>query len=95
MDPRTAATVTASDLLHAFEEGSGGVGKNDIETPLRVFLTLFDRDESFDGEPAEYPLEQLDVALQDLRAWLKQGGFRGGAIVIDTFMPDVLSQIEQ
>jgi len=94
MDPRTAATVTAPDLLHAFEEGSGGVGKNDVETSLRVFLTLFDRDEN-DSEATEYPLEQLDVALHDLRVWLQKGGPRGGAVVIDTFMPDVLSQIEQ
>lgn len=92
MDPRKAATVTDPELLKAFREDTEGVGEGtEEETPLKVFLTLFDREDD-DPETTEFELHQLDHVLELLRDHLRKGGSRGGAIVIDTFQPELVSE---
>lgn len=96
MDPKKAATVTNPDLTRAFEEGSGGAGKAPADTsPFKVYLQLLEKDSAEPPAFTEYPLADLEQAIDDLRAWMKLGPNHGAAIVIDTAPPVILSELHE
>lgn len=70
MDPRKGATVTASDLLEAFAEGSGQPLES-AETTMKVFV-LFIIDEKV-SSIEEYRMHELEGALEVTKVHLKKG----------------------
>lgn len=78
MDPRTASKVTSPDLTKAFNMGRGFKGgEEEPSSSVWVVFTVGD-----DVKRAvQYPLMQLDVALADVRVWLRDT-LEGGAILL-------------
>ena len=70
MDPRTASKVTSPDLTKAFNMGRGF--EDGEEEPTSSVWVVFIVGADADVKRAvQYPLTQLDVALADVRAWLR------------------------
>lgn len=80
MDPRTAAKVTAPDLVKAFNEGRGSEDGSEPVEP-RAWVAFFSVDRIVD-RVVEYPLDQLTVALEDVRVHL--AAVEGNAVLITT-----------
>ena len=78
MNPRTASRVTAPDLTKAFNEGRGFEdGEEEPTSSVWIVFTV-----GLDVKRAvQYPLTQLDVALADVREWLKDT-LESGAILL-------------
>lgn len=90
MDPRTSATVTAPDLLKAFEEGAGQP-MTDVETTMRVFV-LFTVDENVTSIE-EYRMHELDGALEVAKVHLKKGPKHGVMMVTAMQEPALVKEV--
>jgi hypothetical protein len=73
MDPRTAAKVTAPDLLEAFHESAPNQDVV-LDAELRIFVILADGDEIV--YVSDRPFAEFEVALQRVRMHLQGGGER-------------------
>ena len=90
MDPRTAAKVTAPDLLKAFNEGRGTDEPVDTEM-LNVYVVKL-----IDGkavETCEFVLEALDAALAEVAHHVRHGRGYDAVLLVDTEEPESFKAI--
>ena len=71
MDPRTASTVTAPDLLKAFSEGRGVDATAETERSLEVFMVLLVNGRAV--HIAEMHLADVDSLLAEAGIHLRKG----------------------
>lgn len=90
MDPRTAAKVTAPDLLEAFHEHAPNQDVV-LDAELRVYLILTEGEKVV--EALERGFDGVEVVLQRVRVHLSQGGENGAFIFTATSAPELFANV--
>lgn len=96
MDPRKSATVTAPDLVKAFDEGRGLVDEEKAvaaTNPNRIWLVLLIDEEVI--EATDFPAVELPTAMESVTAHLRNGATYAAVILVGPSQPDLFTDAVQ
>lgn len=93
MDPRTAAKVTAPDLLKAFTEGTGQPVDDEAVSDMKAWVIFTNGDDVV--SMTVYPLDRLEVAMYDAIGHLRSGDDVGVMFFVGTEEPPIVDDARQ